>query len=116
MSTVNFGVVVSETALRYKQTLLTGAASIADVDFRNNSRRKLERGDSFVLTPTRLFACSINGVKILIRITVSGQTVELPISSTFLLPIEEGTTVEIEIENPSDNTMTLPAIIDYITV
>lgn len=116
MSTINFGILVSETTTRHKTAILSGADSIPDVDFITKVRRKLDRGESFTLTPTRLFACSINGVKILIRITVGSNTIELPISSTICVPVEPGQVVVIELRNPVDNTITLPAIIDYVMV
>jgi len=115
MTTVNHGIYISETSKRFREVVLTGTRSIPDVDYSTKSKRKLERGEAFTLQVSKLFACSINGIKILIRITVGGETIELPISSNISIPVE-GDPITIEIENPTGNTITAPALVEYITI
>jgi hypothetical protein len=116
MSTIRHGVIVSSTDKRYTDTLLTGTDALAEVDLFNNGKKTLAIGQSFTLVPTKLFVCSINGVKILIRLTVDGNTVVLPVSSNLSLPFDSGSNVSITIENPSDNDVTLDAVVSYLTV
>ena len=116
MSTISYSAVVTETKKRHKENIEGYSNSIGGVDFSSNSKIQLRPSESVTTSPTRLFSCSCNGVKILIHITVGNDTVSIPFSNWMLIPFEPDTDVTIRIENPADNDVSLPAEVSYFTV
>lgn len=111
MSTVNVALSVSETTNRSKRRLMESALSISDVDEFAVSKVKLELGESIELEVDKLLICSVN-IKILIQIQVGANTISFDFNSSMILPANSTVTIT----NPSDNSVTLPAVVSYVAI
>lgn len=115
MSTITFGVLISETTKRYKSQLMANSDSLADVAIYTKSKVSLDVGAEHIVEPNKLFAAFSNNVNILIHITVNSGTIILPLKHWILLPFDETDVVSIKLVNPS-GVSSLPAVVSYVTV
>lgn len=111
MSTINVALGVSETTNRTKRQLLQANAAYGDIDEMSVTKTKLSPGESITLEFSRLLVCSVN-IKILIQIEVGANTISMDFSSSVVLPAA-GT---VTFTNPSDNGITIPAVVSYVAI
>lgn len=112
MSTVNVFTSVQEVTGRQRQELFRASAATEAVDELTSKRIRLLKGESITVTSTKLFVCSVN-IPILIQITKAlGNSIEFTLSSSISIP----TDATIQLTNPADNTLELPALISLIAI
>ncbi len=115
MSTINFGLLISDTQKRYKTRLMEISDSLSDVAEYTKSTFSLAVGAEKIIEPNKLFAAYSNNANILIHITVNSGTVILPLQHWILLPFKDTDTVSVKLVNPSA-VGALPAVVSYVTV
>lgn len=115
MSTINFGLFVSETNKRFKSELMAVSDSLSDIALYTKSTINLAVGDEKIIDVNELFAAYSNNVNILIHITVNSGTIILPLQHCILLPFNKTDATYVKLVNPTGSGA-LPAVVSYVTV